>query len=486
MRKKVNIIGAGIAGLSVGCYLQMNGYDTGIFELHSHPGGLCTAWKRKDYTIDGCIEGLVGSGPNSRYYKYWKEIIDIDHIPFVHFQVYRRFEDTDGTFLDVFTNVDRLEDELLKKAAEDRELILDFTNAVRQAIKIEAAQQKCNAQISQGDELLKRWSGITAREYAEKCKNPLLKKMFFCLYWPESSVRIIIMMMAWLHGESGGYPIGGSRKFAERIGERYLELGGKIHFLSRVTQIITENNSARGIVLESGGRHPSDFVVSAADGYYTIFKMLQGRYVNEKIRRFYLKQRTFPSYIQVSLGVSRTFENEPHTLFLFLDKPLIIDESIAVENIFVRILNYDKTLAPEGKTVITAMFPTPYYDYWDNLKKDEPEKYRLEKNRIANELISILDKKFGNVRANIEMIDVSTPSTVIRYTNNWRGSLSGWFLTPELESTVMEKTLPGLNNFYMAGQWVEPGGNIPPVFLSGRNAARMICEADGKQFRTKD
>jgi phytoene dehydrogenase-like protein len=43
---KVIIIGAGVSGLSVGCYLQMNGFDTEIFEMHNLPGGVCTAWKR--------------------------------------------------------------------------------------------------------------------------------------------------------------------------------------------------------------------------------------------------------------------------------------------------------------------------------------------------------------------------------------------------------------------------------------------------------
>jgi phytoene dehydrogenase-like protein len=33
--EKVNITWAGIAGLSAGCYLQMNGYQTQIFETHS-------------------------------------------------------------------------------------------------------------------------------------------------------------------------------------------------------------------------------------------------------------------------------------------------------------------------------------------------------------------------------------------------------------------------------------------------------------------
>src|SRR3989304_2375133 len=51
--QSIIIIGAGIAGLSAGCYGQMNGYKTRIFELHDKPGGLCTAWKRKGYTFDG-------------------------------------------------------------------------------------------------------------------------------------------------------------------------------------------------------------------------------------------------------------------------------------------------------------------------------------------------------------------------------------------------------------------------------------------------
>ena len=39
VNKKIIIIGAGIAGLSTGCYAQMNGYDAVIFEMHNKPGG---------------------------------------------------------------------------------------------------------------------------------------------------------------------------------------------------------------------------------------------------------------------------------------------------------------------------------------------------------------------------------------------------------------------------------------------------------------
>ncbi|MFX1249934.1 MAG: FAD-dependent oxidoreductase, partial [Promethearchaeota archaeon] len=59
MKKTVVIIGAGIAGLSVGCYLQMNGFSTQIYEQHNLPGGCSTAWNRNGYHIGGSIHGLV-------------------------------------------------------------------------------------------------------------------------------------------------------------------------------------------------------------------------------------------------------------------------------------------------------------------------------------------------------------------------------------------------------------------------------------------
>jgi protoporphyrinogen oxidase len=52
MEKSMIIVGAGIAGISAGCYARMNGYKTTILEMHSIPGGLCTAWKRKGFTFD--------------------------------------------------------------------------------------------------------------------------------------------------------------------------------------------------------------------------------------------------------------------------------------------------------------------------------------------------------------------------------------------------------------------------------------------------
>ena len=61
----------------------------------------------------------------------------------------------------------------------------------------------------------------------------------------------------------------------------------------------------------------------------------------------------------------------------------------------------------------------------------------------------------------------------------------GWLMT---KSTIMEqipRTLPGLENFFMAGHWVLPGGGVPSSIYTGRNVIQILCKRDGKEFSTK-
>ena len=86
--KSIIIIGAGVAGLAAGCYAQMNGFRSKIFELHDLPGGLCTAWERKGYVFDGCIHYLFGSGEGQPFNVMWRELGAVQDRDFVHHQEY--------------------------------------------------------------------------------------------------------------------------------------------------------------------------------------------------------------------------------------------------------------------------------------------------------------------------------------------------------------------------------------------------------------
>ena len=47
------------------------------------------------------------------------------------------------------------------------------------------------------------------------------------------------------------------------------------------------------------------------------------------------------------------------------------------------------------------------------------------------------------------------------------------------KTTVQRKNSPRLADLCMIGQWVEPGGELRPVALSGRDVAQTICRGIG-------
>ena len=53
-----------------------------------------------------------------------------------------------------------------------------------------------------------------------------------------------------------------------------------------------------------------------------------------------------------------------------------------------------------------------------------------------------------------------------------------------LQLKEVPKTLPGLERFWMAGQWVAPGGGLPSGAMTARQVQQLICHEDGVPFRT--
>ncbi len=82
------------------------------------------------------------------------------------------------------------------------------------------------------------------------------------------------------------------------------------------------------------------------------------------------------------------------------------------------------------------------------------------------------------------MIDIATPLTFWRNARTWRGAFEGWLPGANV-FTHVPKTLPGLERFYLAGQWVEPGGGVPMATMSGRHVVEIISAAQGRQFRSR-
>jgi phytoene dehydrogenase-like protein len=171
---------------------------------------------------------------------------------------------------------------------------------------------------------------------------------------------------------------------------------------------------------------------------------------------------------------------EPHIHGYFLDRPFTVGPR-QVGALLLRTFNYSDQFAPAGKTVIQASFDSDW-DYWAGLRGDQLA-YDAEKRRVAGEVLDRLERHYPGISGQVEVTDVATPYTTWRHTRNWRGAYEGWLPTPKQMMTPLHRTLPGLERFVMAGQWVVPGGGVPISIASGRDAARILCAKDGVEFR---
>jgi phytoene dehydrogenase-like protein len=497
----IAVIGAGIAGLSAGCYAQLNGYNTQIFELHTLPGGLCTSWKRGGYTIDGCIHWLVGTSPDSSFNQIWQELDVLPGRQIVDHEEFVRVRGPNGKTLIIYTDIDRLERHLKELSPMDADLISEMASAVRRLARFEPPIGKPRELYSALDGLkmlpgmlpvmgtMNKYKTQTMEQFWVRFQDPFLRDAFSMLFGlPNMSLLGFLFTLAYLHNRNAGYPLGGSLGMALAIEHYYCKLGGQIHYKARVEEILVEAGRAVGVRLEDGRVCRAKRVISAADGYSTIYKMLGGKYVNAEIDRIYREMPIFEPFIQVSFGINRDLSAEPHSTIFMLKEPVTIAGTPRRE-LKLRHYCYDPHLAPRGKSVINVLFGSNYA-YWIEFLGDD-ERYEAEKKQVAIAVIEQLETFYPGLGSDIEMVDVATPLTYERYTGNWQGSFEGWLLTPEafqmsMTGSGIPKTLPGLENFHMIGQWVEPGGGVPTAAMSARNMLQILCNKDGKAFRSRN
>ena len=487
---RVVIIGAGIAGLCAAVYARRCGYQVEIFEQHDSAGGLATSWRRGDYTFETCLHWFTGASPKGALNAQWREVFDVDRLRFVYPEEFARVETEHGEHLRIYSNVDRLEAELLGHAPEDAAEIRRLIAAIRR-LSAFPMPDPSESWLGKGMAMLRvlpytgllhEWSRLSIRDYGGRFNNELVKGFFGSGEGAQLSMLALLFALAWMNERNGAYVIGGSQAIIRLIRERLDELGGRLRLGARVEKILVERNAAAGVRLAGGEIVRADWVISAADAHATIYELLGDEYVDEITERTFRTLTPFSSYLQVSFGVARDLSAQPAFVTRVLDVPLAVDPETTLSALSLRFFHFDPTFAPAGKTAVTCFLPTRNVAFWVDLQRSDPARYQTEKHRIAEAVIAIVEKMVPDLRETIETTDVSTPATVIRYTSNWQGSMEGWLLTPGTGYKPLRNTLPGLRRFLMAGQWVMPGGGLPSGLLTARLAIRTLCKEDHIPF----
>jgi phytoene desaturase len=300
--KSLIIIGAGLAGLSTGCFAQMNGYQSHIFEHHSKPGGVAAAWNRGEYLIDGGIHFLMGHKPGTTLHELYRQLGILETNRFVDLTAYGRFTDeASGRSIVATQDLDLLAEDLKTLSPADSRIVDDLIAGARAMQGLDMSEMGLSRPpelMGLLDQLKEMWAmrgllkymvgrhGRPVADYVSGVTEPALRKCIENLFLPEAPVYFVTMVLGMVADGQLGYIEGGSRDFVRSIEARYATLGGEVSYRATVEEILVEDDRAVGVRLADGSEHRADAVVSAADGYLQdVGRAVRRRQDQETLRR---------------------------------------------------------------------------------------------------------------------------------------------------------------------------------------------------------
>jgi all-trans-retinol 13,14-reductase len=146
--------------------------------------------------------------------------------------------------------------------------------------------------------------------------------------------------------------------------------------------------------------------------------------------------------------------------------------------------NLYRGYSPQGKNTLNIMV-LQGYEPWRRYEADyvagNKKSYRAEKERLADVLIRRAEAKLlpGLSKA-IEVKEIGTPLTNVRYTGNYRGAVYGWDQTLENSMPRRLSQRTPIRNLYLAGAWTQPGHGYGAVIPSGLQCFATIMADWGR------
>lgn len=479
MTKKVMIIGAGLAGLSAGIRLQELGIESEIFELAPWAGGMCTAWERGGYRFDGCIHWMVGTLPSEPMYRTyeWADALNKDiaiyNAPYIDFEhkgtMYRiplraaefraflkSLSEADSKAIDTLCDdIDRVAASELPLGAPS-----NFAGLMHMLVKSRGFLS-----------LAPKYGKRTVGDVCAAFRSETVRSILTHLMPADFAAFALLMMLGTRMSGNAGYPMGGAYDMTRRILEKYLTLGGTVHYSGKVDRILVENGSAVGVEV-AGSQYRADGVIAACDAYDTINRMLDGKYPHPQLEEMLKDTPLFDPLALVSFGLNKRF-GFPYAVSLEVPQGIAVSDTEKSYGISLRSFEFDPASAPEGCSSIMVMLGAPL-DYWQQLNESDPAAYQKEKQRLANDVAKVIEAHYPGFSSAIEVTDVSTPATYVRLTNVYKGSFEGFAPTKEAMRKKIPIHFPDLRRMLICGQWTTAGGGICTAIVSGKDAAEKM------------
>jgi ferredoxin-NADP reductase/phytoene dehydrogenase-like protein len=272
---------------------------------------------------------------------------------------------------------------------------------------------------------------------------------------------------------------------SQRLSQAFIDVteksGGVCWFNNGAKRILTAGGRVTGVIADDGTKISTNYVICNANPISVVLQML-GR---DAVPSWYLNRLAagVPAISTVNVYVGLDCDSTDlgitaHENFLNLNydierqySKLVNSADFEPENVGLSAYNLaDRTVSPAG-TCSSMVISLANGEPWLRLK---PEHYYDTKKRLAEKMLSVVDRFFPGYSQHIEVVQIATPLTNIRYTNNPGGSIYGFrenFATPYSEHLPVRGPIEGL---YYASAWAWGTGGFEPSMYAGSYAANNV------------
>jgi phytoene desaturase len=487
-KQQAIIVGAGVAGLASAIRLACAGWQVGVFEKNTYPGGKLSYFEQDGYRFDagpslftqpGNIEDLfrLAEEPIEQYFSYNKVPVACTYFF------------SNGKKITAWADKQRFAEEMQQTVGEPAENITRYLyrsnelyNHVGELFLKHSLHRPADfslAEIGKAlgtvgiDHLFKTLNGYNEDAFTTPEAAQLFNR--YATYNgsnPYSAPAMLSLIPHLELNEGTFYPEGGMISITNALYALARKKGVQFYFDTPVERIITEHKIVKGI--EAGGKeYPADVVVSNQDVYFTYKHLLK----QEAKAANVLKQERSSSALIFYWGIGHDFKQLGlHNIFFganYKEEFRHIFETGGVwhdPTVYINITSkMERGMAPEGKEnwFVMVNVPANKGQDWDALKTEVRQ-------QVIGKLSNMLEKDIG---ALIETEATLDPITIESKTMSYMGSLYGTSSNSKFAAFLrhpnFSKAYKGL---YFVGGSVHPGGGIPLCLRSAAIMTDILCK----------
>ncbi len=506
------VIGTGMAGLMAGNALAKSGYRTLMLEKHSTPGGCTMNFERGDYRFEASNHVINGCAPGGMTYRLLERVGAQDRVEFIHLESFGRMIDEErGTDFnlpwELNAHIEMLVEGFPSEEAGIRSFYAKFSSIAETLINSHGVAESGDAeQLAKLAQAAEEYGALAGRKapdlLREFVSDPDLIELMLAIPsgFMGTSANVLdagsAVMCDLIFRVDGGqayYPKGGSGHMAQVLADLFVERGGTLLMDQGVSEISFSDGRVSGIISERrAGRSISAqarCVIHAGDMTALANRLCpQGSLPEDYVKSINRRRPSISAAIlfaglDLDLRAMGVGECEISRSWAGPQPPLSFEEvardgnyskqPTAMATIYS---NIDPSCCPEGKSVVATMVLAlpESFDATLGEGRHRGRDYKALKERLMPQLIDKMERALGveDLRSHAEVLELATPVTIERFTENRGGAYVGWRYSADQAGDLIPQQSP-VENLFLCGHWVAPGGGVSNVMTGGVNAAEL-------------